>query len=103
MESRVLCVSVEPLYSHRQTEEMLQRRAAKYATNRYHNTSSMTDMLQELEWESLESKRVKIQLTLLFKVVNNLVDICSTSPSLSHTSQHPDKSKSHKKGQSDFI
>ena len=55
--------------------EMVQRRAARYATNRYHNTSSVTDMLQELDWESLESRRVKIQLTLLFKVIQDLVDI----------------------------
>ena len=55
--------------------EMVQRRAARYATNRYHNTSSVTDMLQDLDWESLESRRVKIQLTLLFKVIQDLVDI----------------------------
>ena len=42
---------------------------------RYHNTSSVTDMLQDLDWESLESRRVKIQLTLLFKVIKDLVDI----------------------------
>ena len=54
---------------------MVQRRAARYATNRYHNTSSVTDMLQDLDWESLESRRVKIQLTLLFKVIQDLVDI----------------------------
>ena len=54
---------------------MVQRLAARYATNRYHNTSSVTDMLQDLDWESLESRRVKIQLTLLFKVIQDLVDI----------------------------
>ena len=54
---------------------MVQRRAARYATNRYHNTSSVTDMLQDVDWESLESRRVKIQLTLLFKVIQDLVDI----------------------------
>ena len=32
-------------------------------------------MLKDLEWESLESRRVKIQLTLLFKVIQDLVDI----------------------------
>ena len=32
-------------------------------------------MLPELEWESLESRSVKIQLTLLFQVVSNLVNI----------------------------
>ena len=55
--------------------EMVQRHAARYTTNCYHNTSSVTDMLQELDWESLESRRTKIELTLLFKFVNDLVDI----------------------------
>ena len=32
-------------------------------------------MFQELDWESLESRRVKIQLTLLYKVIQDLVDI----------------------------
>ena len=53
--------------------EMIQRRAARYTTNRYRNTSSVSSMLEHLQWESLES--TKIQLTLLYKVVNDLVDI----------------------------
>ena len=55
--------------------DMVQRRAARYVTNRYHKTSSVTAMLLELDWESLESRRVKIQLTLLYKIINDLVDI----------------------------
>ena len=55
--------------------EMVQRRAARYTTNRFRNTSSVSSMLEHLQWESLESRRVKIQLTLFYKVVNNLVDI----------------------------
>ena len=71
------CASVWSPYTAtgKQKIEMVQRRAARYATNRYHNTSSVTDMLQDLDWESLESRRVKIQLTLLFKVIQDLVDI----------------------------
>ena len=33
--------------------EMVQRRAARYVTGRYHNRSSVTDMLGELGWTSL--------------------------------------------------
>lgn len=55
--------------------EMVQRRAARYVTNRYHNTSSVTSMLDHLEWESLESRRAKNQLTMLFKIIHGLVDI----------------------------
>ena len=55
--------------------EMTQRRAARYTTNNYTTTSSVNEMLQQLKWETLESRRTKIQLTMFYKIVNNLVDI----------------------------
>ena len=55
--------------------EMVQRRAARYATNRYHNTSSVSEMLDHLNWETLESRRTKAQLTMMFRIVNSLVDV----------------------------
>ena len=55
--------------------EMVQRRAARYVTNRYRNTSSVTSMIEHLEWESLEARRAKHQLTMLFKIIHDLVDI----------------------------
>ena len=55
--------------------EMVQRRAARYVTNRYRNTSSVTSMLDHLNWESLEACRAKTQLTMLFKIIHGLVDI----------------------------
>ena len=55
--------------------EMVQRCAARYVTNRYRNTSSVTSMLDPLEWESLEALCAKTQLTMLFKIIHGLVDI----------------------------
>ena len=55
--------------------EMIQRRAARYVTNQYHNTSSVTSMLDHLEWETLESRRTKNQRIMFFKIVHDLVDI----------------------------
>jgi hypothetical protein len=55
--------------------EMTQRRAARYTTNIYTTTSSVNEMLQQLKWETLESRRTKIQLTMFYKIVNNLMDI----------------------------
>ncbi|MCW4309230.1 MAG: reverse transcriptase family protein [Candidatus Thiodiazotropha endolucinida] len=55
--------------------EMVQRRAARYATNRYRNKSSVTDMLETLSWETLETRRTKAQLTMMFKIFHGLVDI----------------------------
>ena len=55
--------------------EMVQRRAARYVTNRYRNTNSVTSMLDHLDWESLEARRAKTQLAMLFKIIHGLVDI----------------------------
>ena len=51
------------------------QRAARYTTNRFRNTSSVSSMLQHLQWETLESRRSKIQVNLFYKVVHDLVDI----------------------------
>ena len=55
--------------------EMVQRRAARYATNRYRNTSSVTDMLENLNWETQETRRTKSKLIMMFKILHGLVDI----------------------------
>ena len=57
---------------------MIEHRAARYVSNRYHNTSSVSSMLQDLGWESLENRRQKLQLIMFYKIVNNLVDIPAT-------------------------
>ena len=61
--------------NHQEKIEMVQRRAARYVTNRYHNTSSVTAMLDDLGWETLQSRRTKASLKLFFKIEHKLVDI----------------------------
>ena len=58
-----------------QKVEMVQRRAARYVSNRYHNTSSVTSMLDDLGWETLQSRRTKARLKMFFKIENHLVDL----------------------------
>lgn len=41
----------------------------------HRNTSSVTNMLEHLQWETLESRSTKQHLILLSKIVNNLVDV----------------------------
>ena len=53
--------------------EMIQRRAARFVTNRYHNTSSVTDMIDSLGWQSLQSRRQISRNTLLYKTIHNHV------------------------------
>ena len=54
---------------------MVQRRAARYVTNRYRITSSVTSMLDYLDRKSLQARRAKTQLIMLFKIIHGLVDI----------------------------
>ena len=55
--------------------ETVQRRAARYVTYPYCNISNATLMLDHKERESLEARRVKNQLTMLFKIIHGSVDI----------------------------
>lgn len=41
-------------YFHPNCLEMVQRHGACFVLNRYHNTSSVSDMLSELQWDILE-------------------------------------------------
>ena len=68
--------------------EMVQRRDARYFTNLYMNTSSVKSMLEHFEWESIEARRAKHQLAMLFKIIHDLVDIPANgylTPSLNRT------------------
>ena len=57
---------------------MVQRRAARYACNRYHNTSSVTDMLQTLTWPTLQQRRLKTKLIMFYKIVHHIQCSCSS-------------------------
>ena len=53
--------------------EKIQRRAARWVLNDYSRYSSVTSMLQLLQWPTLQERRYKSRLSLLYKVKNNLV------------------------------
>jgi hypothetical protein len=58
--------------------ERVQRRAARFVTNKYRNTSSVGNMLQYLEWRSLQDCRKDTRLNMFYKIVNNKVEIQKT-------------------------
>ena len=58
--------------------EMVQRRYARYVCNDYGRTSSVTSMLKNIGWEQLEERRAKSRVTMLYRIVNDLVDIPAT-------------------------
>ena len=53
----------------------MQRRAARFVTGRYRNTSSVTDMLDYLGWETHASRRTKLQLAVFYKIIHDLTAI----------------------------
>ena len=55
--------------------EMVQRRAARWTLNRYHNTSSVSSMLDQLQWRPLAFRRTDMRLCVMYKIVNNIVSI----------------------------
>ena len=55
--------------------EAVQRRAARFATRDYQRTSSVTSMLRQLQWQSLQSRRETAQVTMMYRIVYHLVDI----------------------------
>lgn len=55
--------------------EMVQRRAARYVYRDFSPYSSPTTMLQQLGWETLEMRRQKAQLIMMYRIKNQLIDI----------------------------
>ena len=72
--------------------EQIQRSSARYVTNTYDRRSSITALLSELQWPSLQERRRQSRLAMLFRIRFNLVDINwkyhlseSTSTTRGHT------------------
>ena len=53
--------------------EAIQRRAARFVLRRYRNTSSVSNMIDELRWPSLQDRRRAARLTMLYKIRHKLV------------------------------
>ena len=70
------CVAWDPFTKENINKlEMVQRRAARFVLNRYGQTDSVTEMLKELEWESLQTRRETQRLAMMYKIKNGIVDI----------------------------
>ena len=55
--------------------ESVQRRAARFAMNDYHPTSSVTDMINKLKWNSLNHRRDTIRLQMMHKIIHRIVGL----------------------------
>ncbi|KAK3090576.1 hypothetical protein FSP39_012808 [Pinctada imbricata] len=58
--------------------EMVQRRAARFVMGDYHTTSSVTTMMEQLGWRTLQERRAQAKAVMMFRIVNQLVDIPHT-------------------------
>ena len=63
--------------THSETEcykiEKIQRRAARWVLSRHRNTSSVGDMLDILNWPTLEDRRKGARLKMLYKTLDKSV------------------------------
>ena len=57
--------------------EKVQRTAARWTCRRWMNTRSISDMLDELEWPSLETRREQSSLTVFYKIHSGTVSLHS--------------------------
>ena len=58
-----------------QSIEAVQRRAARFVTGDYGRTSSVSSMMNTLQWDSLHQRRTRAQVLMFYKVVTSIVDI----------------------------
>ncbi len=54
---------------------MVQRRGARFVTGIYNRTSSVTNVLKELQWPTLESRQTSSRLIMMYRIRYSLVDI----------------------------
>ena len=69
--------------------EYVQRIAAWYVTNSYHNTSSVSNMIGQLNWRSLVDRRTYAHLLMLFKISHELIAIPNTDRLIYHQLDFP--------------
>ena len=55
--------------------EMVQHRCARYATDNFDRTSSVTSLLNCLSWPTLKERRRQNRLAVMYRILHNQVDI----------------------------
>jgi len=55
--------------------EMAQRQSARFVHNDFRRTSSVTRMLNNLQWTTLETRRHHAKVLMLYKILNNIITV----------------------------
>jgi len=61
--------------SNIQKLERVQRQAARFVKNDFSYYSSVSKMLQDLQWESLEHRRAKVKAIMIYRILHGLIAI----------------------------
>ena len=70
--------------------EMVQRNAVRYVLQDFSRYSSPTTMMKELEWITLEQRRLIAQLVMMYRIQYRLIDLTSDYTTKSHNFRgHP--------------
>ena len=70
------CVVRSPYHQcYIQAIEMVQRHAARFVLNKFGRYASITEMINILGWPTLESRRNTMRTEMMYKIMNNLVDV----------------------------
>ncbi|KAI0213334.1 hypothetical protein LSAT2_001640, partial [Lamellibrachia satsuma] len=64
--------------SETQSIEKVQRRAARWVLNRHRQTSCIDNMLDSLDWPTLQQRHKKARLVMLYKFHHGLISISSS-------------------------
>ena len=65
--------------------ERVQRKAARFCSQNYNRYASVTEMIRDLGWATLETRRRQFRLTLMYKVTHGLIDIGSRKYLIQHS------------------
>ena len=61
--------------SNKDKIEKVQRRAARLVSNNFRRKASVSEMLHNLGWQSLDSRRQDQRLVLFYKIINGLASV----------------------------
>ena len=77
-----------------QKVESVQKRAARYACHDYRQTSSVTTMLQKLEWGPVQQRQVRSRAWMFYRIRNGLAAF-PTAPYLTQCWCTPEDTKQY--------
>ena len=61
---------------HIKTLERIQRQAARFCTQNYsREPGTLTQLLKDLQWDTLQTRRKIKRLTIIYKMEHNLIDV----------------------------